>query len=374
MASASPEGQTNHNGVVAASVLTTVSSVFPAFLAGALGDELRVDLGLSDRWFGLVVGAFFFGAMLGSMIMGRLAERIGARRTIVLLLLSIAGIANAGTQTSANKLLSQSIRPERLGFAMAIKQSGMPGGSLLGGLAVPVIALTLGWRWGYVAEVVLVALALGCVLRFAPEEPPTSRSGRPRPTTDHATLVRAGVGAGFAAAAAGTLGNWLTSSATDAGWSSGWAGMLLSFGSLVGIASRLRLGRNADRPGGVPPVLLAARFLLLGAVGAVLLAPRIAELHVLAALLAFGAGWAWPALFNFGIVRANAGAAAAATGVTQTGVYVGVCSGPIIMGLLVERWGYGVAWMFVAVCMATGGAVMSSVASAFTGEASVASS
>lgn len=83
------------------------------------------------------------------------------------------------------------------------------------------------------------------------------------------------------------------------------------------------------------------------------------------AVVAFGAGWAWPALFNYGIVRANANSASAATGITQTGTYVGVFSGPIVMGLLVDRWGYQVGWVVIASSMAVGAVMMGRVAAGF---------
>lgn len=377
--------------VMLASVLTTVASVYPAFLAGALGPELRSSLDLTEGFFGLVIGGFFVGSAVGSIGLGRLGEHLGARRMITLSLLTtaattaliagfvrsgqllvvalaVAGVANSGCQTAANKLLSQSIDPRRLGFAMAVKQSGMPGATLLGGLAVPVIALTVGWPWAYAAAAALAVVALGVVFRFAPDDGPatqgpTSPAGQAL-SSDRQSLLIAATAAFFSAAAAGTLGSWLTSSATDAGWSAGAAGVLLSVGSVSGILARLVLGWRADRIGRLP-MATAAGFLLLGAAGALLLAPRVDWTHALAAVVAFGAGWSWPALFNFAVVRTNPGAAAKATGVTQTGVYIGVVVGPIAMGQVVERSGYGPGWAMVSVSMVLGATIMFRVAPRF---------
>lgn len=382
----------NQIGIVVTSVLTTICSVYPAFLAGALGDELREAVSIGDRFFGVVVGSFFFGAMLGSAVLGRVGERIGARRMIIrsvgttglvclviaafvrsgpalVAALIVAGIANSASQTAANKLLGQSVAPTRLGIAMAIKQSGMPGASMLGGLAVPVIALTIGWQWGYAAAAALAGAAMLAAVRFAPTE--TSVQAAPKtagptnPGSSQGSLIVAAVAAGFAAAGAGTLGNWITSSATDAGWSSGAAGLILSLGAISGITARLIMGATADRRPDMDPLRVAARFLAVGAIGAASLGFRAEWAQVAGAVVAFGAGWAWPALFNFGIVRANAATASAATGITQTGTYIGVFTGPVVMGLLVDRWGYQVGWAVIAVSMAIGAAVMSRVASDF---------
>lgn len=380
-----------------ASVLTTVSSVYPAFLAGALGPELRSSIGLTEGFFGLVIGAFFAGSALGSIGLGRLGERLGARRMLTLSLLTtatvtalvaglvrsggvlvvalaVAGFANSGSQTAANKLLSQSIDPKRLGFAMAVKQSGMPGATLLGGLAVPLIALTVGWPYAYAAASCLAVAALFVVLRFAPDDGPVRveqsastthvRGVNQHILTPRSALIAAAVAAGFSAAAAGTLGSWLTSSATDAGWSSGAAGVLLAVGSISGIATRLGLGWRADRSASLP-MRTAAIFLAAGALGGLLLAPRIEWTHALAAVIAFGAGWSWPALFNFAVVRANPAAPAQATGITQTGVYIGVFTGPIVMGQVVERASYAAGWSLVAASMLMGATIMFAVAPQF---------
>ena len=95
------------------------------------------------------------------------------------------------------------------------------------------------------------------------------------------------------------------------------------------------------------------------------LAPRIEWTHALAAIVAFGAGWSWPALFNFAVVRANPSAAAQATGITQTGVYIGVFTGPIVMGQVVERASYTAGWSLVAASMLIGATIMFAVAPKF---------
>lgn len=351
--------------MVATSVLTTISCVYPAFLVGGLGVQLRDELTIGESFFGVIFGSFFFGAMVSSVIGGRLVERVGARRALVaalvllivvdlaiaafvhdgrtlLGLLVLAGVANAIGQTGANKLLSQSAR-RRLALAIAIKQSGMPGSTLLAGLAVPAIALTVGWRWAYVSAAAIAAVALAMALRNAPAQQGVLATGG-QPVSAMGTLRVAAAGAGFAAAAAGTLGGWLVSSATEAGVAEGPAGLLLSFGSLVGISVRLAVGARADASSR-RPVAGAAFLLGGGAVGLFLFALGIGWVFVPASVIAFGLGWAWPALFNYGVVRTNVSAPGAATGVTQTGVYVGVLSGPIVFGLLVDWVGYSWAWI-----------------------------
>lgn len=385
---------TGNTGVLLASVLTTVSSVYPAFLAGALGVELRDAFDMTERFFGFVIASFFLGSALGSTTLGRVGERLGARRMITLSLLTsatvtaliagfvrvgplllvalfVAGLANSSGQTAANKLLSQSIDPARLGFAMAVKQSGMPGASLLGGLAVPFIALTVGWQWAYVFASLLALFSLRIVLRYAPDDgpkPSTSTSAPSQLVSSRSTLILAAASSGFASAAAGTLGNWMTSSAVDAGWSTGAAGLLLSLGAVSGITVRMVLGWQADYSTRLP-MRTAATSLAIGVAGVAMLAPRIQWTHAVAVVLAFGAGWGWPALFNYAIVRTNPLAASEATGITQTGVYVGVFTGPIVFGLMVENVSYAAGWLVIGCSMLVGAAIMWHIAPRFTGAA-----
>ena len=66
---------------------------------------------------------------------------------------------------------------------------------------------------------------------------------------------------------------------------------------------------------------------------------------IIGAILAYGLGWGWPGLFNLAIVRNNTVAPAAATGITQSGVYLGAVSGPLIFGSVVDDIGYPAAWL-----------------------------
>jgi predicted MFS family arabinose efflux permease len=65
-------------------------------------------------------------------------------------------------------------------------------------------------------------------------------------------------------------------------------------------------------------------------------------------VIAFVAGWGWPGIFNFAVVKTNPEAPAAATGITQTGASTGAAAGPLIFGVMVALFSYGAAWMTCA--------------------------
>ncbi len=352
-------------------------SAFPVFLTGALGVQLRDDIGLTATHVGLSMGSSFGVAAVLSAPMGRVAERLGPRRgfrvglttsalamlAVALLarnvwqfclLLGVAGAGNALNQPSANLMLATHIEGERLGFALAAKQSGMPAAALLGGVAVPAIALTVGWQWAYVAGIVV---AVGAMLSF----PPDRRSQSDRNTSANATgdrrsarpdlgmalLVLYALVGLLGATSAGTMVGFITSGAEASGLGPGAAGLVLSLGSLVGVASRLIQGWQVDR-WGVLPIQRLVWLFGLGGLGMLVLAIDVPITYVLAPIPAFAFGWAWPGLFNLSVVRNNPSAPAAATGVSQVGVFIGAAVGPALGGVIIDNGSYRLLWLFGA--------------------------
>jgi MFS family permease len=362
---------------LAAVIAVVTGGALPAFLTGGVSVQLRADLGFGESELGIAVGAFFAAAALCSAVLGRTAERLGPTSSMrvsatcsaaallgvaagarsygtLLIWLAFGGVANALAQPAANLFIARTVAPARLGMAFAVKQSGIPAATLLGGLAVPSIALTVGWRWAYVAAALLPIVG-GLTIppvpndgRYAGDRAPATRIRVPmRP------LVVLGLGIGFGAAAAGTLGAFLVNAAVDAGIAEGPAGLLVSGGSAIGITVRLLAGRRADRREG-GHLRVVSLMLVAGSIAYLLYATQRPWLLVVATPLAFGAGWGWPGLFNLAIVRAHPSAPGAASGVTQTGTYFGAVAGPVVFGAVVERSSYGAAWTLAAVLAIAG--------------------
>jgi MFS family permease len=356
-------------------------SALPAFLTGALSVQIRADLDYSITMVGLFIGLAFAVAGFASAPMGRLAQILGPGRSLrfgltgtafamfaiaglaqrpwhFFLLIGFSGFVNALNQPAANLLLANRVHKARLGLALAVKQSGMPGSALLGGAAVPAIALTAGWRWAYVAGamVTLMAIALQPMGEADNMKLAAARSNDARPDMPTRLLaLYAGVGF-LGATTAGAMVSLLTSGATDAGIGEGLAGWLLSLGSAAGIMSRLYQGWSADTRG-VLPIQRLVWLLGIGAAGLLLMSTTSPLTYAIAVVPAFAAGWAWPGLFNLSVIRNNPSAPAAATGLTQIGVFVGAGSGPVVGSLIVDYGGYRPLWIFCACGLAAGAGV-----------------
>jgi MFS family permease len=350
--------------------------VLPSFLLGAMAVQVRRDLGFGESGVGLGFAVFFAAASLASLPLGRRVERLGPVRSLrtaaavtaaacvavaglatslwtLLVPIAVAGTANALCQPAANLLIARALPASRQGIAFAVKQSAIPASTLLAGTAVPAFALTVGWRWAFVAAGLLAVVA-GALVPGAPQPPPVHPAD-PDGGVDAdlpgdvpgSVMARLAVGTGLGGAAGGSLGSFLVSAAVDGGLSEGGAGLLLTAGSLAGISVRLAAGVRADRRDG-GHLVVVARMLLLGAVALGLLASTSPVAYVVAGPLAFCTAWAWPGLFNLAIVRANPRRPAAATAITQTGVYLGAVSGPLLFGVIAGAAGYRVAWLVAA--------------------------
>lgn len=357
---------------VVQAVAVSVLGVLPAFLVGALAVQIRADLGVGLGLFGLAAATLF--AVSGALARpaGRLVQRLGSHRgaalaatlattslTVIGLAgspaalmagLAVGGLGNAVAQPSANAVLSELVTDARLGVAFGIKQSSIPAATLLGGLAVPGVALVFGWRWAVAGAVGLAVVLLLVSLvggrdagRTGPAPGPATRApdkGLPR-----GGLVVLTLGGFLGSAAATPTGVFLVDSAVAAGIDAGPAGLLFAGCSVLGLLVRIGFGWLADRHPGRSAYLFIAHLLAAGTLGYVLLAVGPVPAFVAGSLLAYGAGWAWTGLFHFAVIRDNRGAAASVTGFVQTGLSLGAASGPLLFGVVAQAVSYPAAWL-----------------------------
>jgi len=331
---------------------------------GALALQIRGDLDVSVAAVASGVSVFFAAGALGAGPGGRLAERVGALAAIrgcllvtaaclvavaalaqslaVLLgLLVLTGLSNAVSQPAINLFMADQVPLERQGLAFGIKQSAIPAAVLVSGLALPLIALPFGWRPTFVL-CALAALAVAAVVgrsaRSFVAPPPRPRA--PRPSR---ALLMTAVGAALGSAGPNSLGAYLVASAVDVGIAEGAAGVLAAAGSAASLLTRVAFGERADRRRDYGFAAVVG-LLAVGSTGFMLLTFDSPGLFVAGTVVAFSLGWGWPGLFNLAVVDHNREAPAAATGVTQTGIYVGAAAGPAAFGLVSTELGYSAAW------------------------------
>lgn len=363
---------------VAAGGLSTVLASLPVFLLGGLAVLVRADLGFSEVQLGLAASTFFAVAALTAVPAGRVAARTGAwaatvigaglsaaalvgmsaarSYAVLLLALAVAGVANSLAQLGTNGTLAEVVPKHRQGLAFGIKQAAIPAATLVAGFSLPLVGLTLGWRVSFAASALL---AVAYVL-LAP------RTGRRRRTAGSAgghgdvavvALSVVAAAAALASAAVNGLAAFLVESAVASGLSPSGAGVLLGTGSALGVAARVLVGWLADRRQSGHLRIVAA-MMAVGAVGMSLFATGKPAAFFAGTALVFALGWSWPGLLTFAVVRLHPSAPARATSYTQTGVFAGGATGPLVFGLVVTAGSYRLAWSVAAVAMLMASAAM----------------
>ncbi|MBA2318228.1 MAG: MFS transporter [Euzebyales bacterium] len=358
---------------VAAALVCTAQGLLPVSMLGGLAVQIQRELALDEQGLGAAVTVFFAVSAVGSAPAGRLLQRIGpypgmaataalsavalvgiataaTSWTVLVGFLIVAGMGNAIAQPAANLLLASGVPHARQGLLFGIKQAAVPVTTLLAGLSVPALGLTVGWRWAFVLAVAGSA-ALPLLAPRRAKVPRARDEVVAPPTVDRWPLVVV-AGAGFlGAAAVNAMAVFLVASAVATGIAPSAAGLLLAFGSVLGITTRVAMGWAADRRDG-RHLRVVSQLLVAGAVGFTLLALGTpAALYVVGTVVAFGAGWGWNGLFTFAVVRSYPAAAATATGITQTGLWLGGMVGPLAFGVIASRASFAAAWLAGAVVM-----------------------
>ena len=340
-----------------------IAGVLPAFLVASLASQIQ----LGGSAVGLAIAIFHVMCAVTSTPAGRLVERIGPRAGMriaatltalsclaiaglaqsalaVTALLIVGGLANAFGGPAVAALLRSEVAVHRQGLAFGAQQSGGTLGSLLAGLALPLVAIPFGWRWAFLAVAGLALVAVALTPHVEPA--PSDAARRPRGLTSVHALAAA---AALASAAGVGFISFLILYAVHSGMSEGAAGLLLGAVSLAATVSRISVGVVADRRGG-EPLRPVAVMLAVSIAGYLLLIAGEPALIVVAALVAGAFGWAWPGGLTLAVVQRSPHAPAWAVGVLMAGLFSGAIIGPLVVGVLAEHERFAVAWGTCATC------------------------
>jgi MFS family permease len=360
--------------LVSLAVLIIVVSTQPVFLLGAAFLSISDEFGFGTTGLGILTAAFFLAASAASAPLGRRVQRIGWRKAMRLnatasgliligvavvahslwslaALVVLAGLVYGFANPAANQALVDHVDPKRRALLFGMKHAGIPASTLVAGLAIPAVVVRIGWRPAYLFAGLLAVVVWLLVPGSGAADGAVS-VGVPDPRRVVAPLGRRllvvlAMGAAMATWAAIALSTYLVAAAVDRGMTEPEAGWLLFFGSASSIAGRIVAGHITDRFGGKGFGAVAG----LAAVGAavfVLLTSVAGWPFTILVLVAFATGWGWPGLMTYTVVNANPGTAAASSGITQAGIFLGAGLGPIVLGIVAERSSFDTVWLVVA--------------------------
>ncbi len=348
--------------------MTLVVTLMPVFVLATSVKLLPQGLGVDEARLGLAVALFFGASGASGFAGGRLAQRVGAQRAMraavalsgaslvlmplvvtdwhqLLAVMVLAGVSN-GIGLPAVTLSVSAHGGSRRGLMLGVQQSGAPVATMLTGAAVPIVGLTLGWRWSFglgAAVAVVVALAIPKIPHALPTSASRYRGGDAPPVL--MMLLSASIAV---AASAGTaLPSFLVPSVAASGLTFAAAGWLLVVASVAGVAVRLVMGWYADQilHG---HLLVVAGMMALGSIGFVLLGAEGETAAVIGGVVAYAGGWGWPGVLIYAVIRLNPVSPAVAYGIVHVGAAGGAACGPLAFGVAVARSSYSVAWMGTA--------------------------
>ena len=365
---------------LAASSAATVVGVLPLYLTGALAVQLRDELHFGATGLGLAVGIFRITGAMAAMPMGRLADAIGAiwSLRIALAVAAITGggiattttswatlvgwlmfgsLANSLGQPAANRLLVNRVSLRRQGVAFGLKQSAPPLASMIAGLSVPVVALTVGWRWAYGAMVAWALLVVIAVGRRPParRRTETTEDDDVRPRRRTLLLLAASFGVGSAASS--VIPAFFVTAAVDGGMTGTAAGALLAMASAAAILVRILGGAVADKMSH-GHLNLCASLLALGCLGFLFLSLGSEWATIAGVLIAMSGSWGFNGVFTFAVVRMYPSAPGAVTGAILLGALAGAALGPVVFGLATDTYSYTAAWAIAGVMSGVAAAMM----------------
>lgn len=365
---------------VAFGTAAAVIAFLPVFVLSAMVVQIREDLAFSAAGLGLAVGAFKGTAALLSAPLGTKVDGWGAvvslrtaatltlvsslgvalfarSLTTLALWMALGGAAGVLAQPAANALIVRSVAMQRRATAFGIKQSAPPLSGMIAGVAVPAIALTLGWRSTFIVIAVSAALYLA-LLRSRDtvgvaqmQRDPSAPLGR-RPL-----LIKLMIAFALSEIANSTTTTFLVASTVQAGLGPSLAGVLFAVASLGAVATRLVMGVVADRM--VGGHLRACRTLLLGgALGLVLLSTGEPALMTVGAILGFSGTWGLNGVFWFAVVSTYPDSPGRITGLIGPAGLIASSVSPFVMGALADAFGFRPVWLATAAFAVIAGMAM----------------
>ncbi|WP_040151408.1 MFS transporter [Photorhabdus hainanensis] len=147
---------------------------------GSIAPLLQQQMSLSAFQIGLLVSSAQLAPLVGLLVAGELLDRFNEKYVVsigvflvgmtlcftlffdnyyvILILLFILGIGYSSAQPGGAKSVSNWFPKSQLGFAMGIRQAGLPLGGALASLILPFLAIRFNWHFAFFAS--------GCIAIF----------------------------------------------------------------------------------------------------------------------------------------------------------------------------------------------------------------
>lgn len=296
--------------------------------------------------------------------------------TVIMIVAFAFGLGYGPVPPASSDILARHTPAGRRGLAFSVKQSGVPIGQAIGGLAIPGLALALDWRWALaVSATIAIAIVLatqplrggldagrsGSALRFEPYRRIFSPANFVQPyrtlrsVPNMAFLTYAGFG--FACAQGSLFSFYVPYFTADLGFAVTAAGTAYAVLQIGGAVGRISAGWLADRTSAITTLRILGATSCLALCVTAALSSAMPWWAILVAATATGvSAVSWNGVYLAEVARiAPAGRVGETTSASSFFTFIGYAAGPAVFSLLVETTGrYDIVFLIFAALPATG--------------------
>ncbi|MFN3745402.1 MAG: MFS transporter [Hyphomicrobiaceae bacterium] len=394
-----PEGAPRYATLAAFNIalITLVGSSTLALSLAVLAPMMMATAGMPPAAFGWVSGAAGLGSVWLYMANSAFTVPLGPIKALMAATLIacagaglvmtgayilmipgaiLIGFAYATTTPAGSQILADNTPPEKRNRIFSLRQTGVPLGGVIAGVAGSALAAHYGWR-SALAVFVILLLAASSVLLRAPRQFNESRprtqfrlarlfalSNLRQPFLTLATipglrLIALG-SIGFAAVQGVLNAFFVTFLANGLGYDLKLAGLLFALNQALSVAGRVVYGFVADALGSPRPVLCALSALSAASGLAIASVGSGWSITALVAVAAFsGLSVAtWNGLFMAEVAGLAPERASEATAGATFFVFATYVVTPPVAGIVITWLGYRAAFAMAAVCVAIAGLVL----------------
>lgn len=397
----SPPDRTSHSAALAAfnvAFITLVGSSTLALSLAVLAPMMMATAGMPPAAFGWISGAAGLGSVWLYMANSAFTVPLGPVRALMAAVLIAAagaaliatgayalmivgailiGFAYATTTPAGSQILADNTPPAKRNRIFSLRQTGVPLGGVIAGVAGSALAAQYGWR-SALGIFVIFLLATSIILLLAPRHfnesrPRTEfRFGRlfalsnlrqPFLTLSEIPGLRliALASIGFASVQGVLNAFFVTYLANGLGYDLKLAGLLFALNQALSVAGRVVYGFIADALGS--PRLVLRGLSILSTASALAIASIGSDWPLTALMAVAGLSGLSVATWNGLFMAEVAGLAPERVGEAAAGATFFVFATYVVMpplaGLVIAGFGYRAAFVMAAVCVAITGIVLS---------------
>lgn len=355
-------------GVAMGVAIVTVLTSTPIFLLGATSKLVTKDVHLDISKIGLMFTLYWFFSIIGAYLSRNdrssfsIKYKISGSLFVTSFALGIISIYPAiglwlgpalggavygYSQPYTNLLIIKKCSYKIHGFAYGLKQAAIPAATLFCSLSVPV-AVSLGWR-NIFAIISILSIFYAIVIAKYDNNDVIQITNNSHSKIDmNWHLGMLALAGGLGAMIGNSLGGFLIVTLTSGGFTLSTASLVAAIAATSNIIVRLIAGFITDYTDWSPSLMLKLMF-FFGIVGTLLLSIVSPLTYIIGAILAYAGGWGWAGLLHFITAKSYPKHEKQATSISQMGVSIGACVGPLLFGWIFKNSGSTLSWLFLTI-------------------------